>query len=96
LDYARRAAVSVPSNVAEGQASGLGRRYLNHVRIALGSLAELETQAEIARRLGFLSASDLSGTENELTRARQLLHGLSRSIRRELLNRIASPEFGER
>lgn len=47
----RRAAVSIPSNVAEGQASGPGARYRHHVRIALGSLAELETQIEIASRL---------------------------------------------
>jgi hypothetical protein len=40
----RRAAVSIPSNVAEGHASGPRGRYLYHVRIALGSLAELETQ----------------------------------------------------
>jgi four helix bundle protein len=37
----RRAAVSVPSNVAEGQATGPGGRYRHHVRIALGSWAEL-------------------------------------------------------
>ena len=42
----QRAAVSVPSNVAEGHATGPGRRYRNHIRIALGSLAELATQMD--------------------------------------------------
>ena len=43
----RRAAISVPSNVAEGQANGPGRRYRYHVRIALGSWAELVTHLEL-------------------------------------------------
>jgi len=47
----RRAAVSVPSNVAEGQASGFGRRCRYHVRIALGSWAELATHLELVRAL---------------------------------------------
>lgn len=54
----RRAAISIPSNIAEGHACGPRRRYLNHVRIALGSLAELDTQIEIAGRLQLLSAGD--------------------------------------
>ena len=44
----RRAAVSIPSNIAEGHACGLRNRYRNHVRIAAGSLGELATQVEIA------------------------------------------------
>jgi four helix bundle protein len=62
----RRSAVSVPANVAEGQSSGRDGRYLNHLRIALGSLGELETEIEIARRLGFIS-------EREYGHAEQLL-----------------------
>src|SRR4051812_8661478 len=51
----RRAAVSVPSNVAEGQASGPGARYRSHVRIALGSMAELDTLLEAVRRVEYVS-----------------------------------------
>jgi len=49
----RRAAVSVPSNIAEGQTRATTKEYLNHVSMAQASLAEVETQLEIARRLGF-------------------------------------------
>ena len=52
----QRAAVSVPSNIAEGQALKQTRAYLRHLSIASGSLAELETQLEIASRLGYLTA----------------------------------------
>ena len=77
----RRAAVSVPSNVAEGQAVGKSRRFLYHVRIALGSLGELETDFEIARRLGMLSSEDLAELTEHIARSGQLLHGLARSLR---------------
>jgi four helix bundle protein len=49
----RRAAVSVPSNIAEGQTRATTKEYLNHISMAQASLAEVETQLEIARRLGF-------------------------------------------
>ena len=77
----RRAAVSVPSNVAEGQAVGKSLRFLYHVRIALGSLGELETDFEIARRLGMLSSDDLAELNAHIARSGQLLHGLARSLR---------------
>jgi four helix bundle protein len=78
----RRAALSIPSNVAEGHASGPGRRYLNHVRIAIGSWAELDTQFEVARRLHVLSPDDTAIVGQQLTRTGQLLHGLVRSLRK--------------
>lgn len=49
----RRSAVSIPSNIAEGYGRG-GRDYARFVAIAYGSLLELETQIELARRFGFL------------------------------------------
>ena len=79
----RRAAVSIPSNVAEGHAAGARQRYLNHVRIAVGSLAELDTQIDIATRLAFLSAEDVGIAAQQLTRTGQLLHGLARSLHEE-------------
>ena len=50
----RRAAVSVPSNVAEGQTRPSTKEFLHHISIAQASLAEVETQLEIAVRLGFV------------------------------------------
>ena len=51
----RRAAVSVPSNIAEGHTRESTREYLNHISIAQASLAEVETQLEIAKRLEYLA-----------------------------------------
>ena len=51
----RRAAVSVPSNIAEGHAREHTREFLNFISIAQGSLAEMQTQIEIAKRLKYLS-----------------------------------------
>jgi len=74
----RRAAVSVPSNVAEGQASGEDGRYIHHLRVAIGSLGELSTQIEIAARLAMLPPALASETEEYVGRTGQVLHGLLR------------------
>ena len=79
----RRASVSVPSNVAEGQSCGVDGRYIHHLRLAIGSLGELATQVEIARRLRFLSDESVRNAEEHLARTGQLLHGLLRSRRRK-------------
>lgn len=78
----RRASLSIPSNVAEGHARREGA-YLNHVRISLGSQAELLTQVEVARRLGYVSDQEALSLDQEIDRIRQLLHGLRRSLERE-------------
>jgi four helix bundle protein len=52
----RRAAVSVPSNIAEGHTREHTKEYLHHLSMAHASLAELETQLEIAKRLGYVPA----------------------------------------
>jgi four helix bundle protein len=77
----RRAAVSVPSNVAEGQANGFGRRYRYHVRIALGSWAELVTHLELVKLLKLLAPATLLEFEAQLEKTGQLLHGLHRSLK---------------
>jgi four helix bundle protein len=76
----RRSAVSIPSNVAEGHNRHATRAYLNHVNIALGSQAELETQVEVAIRLRYVTPSDVSGLLDDLTRVGQMLHGLQRKL----------------
>lgn len=75
----RRSATSVPSNIAEGYAQRGDRVLLRHVRIALGSLAELETQLELALWLGYLTAEKAASVKSGISRTGQLLHGLRRS-----------------
>jgi four helix bundle protein len=77
----RRAAVSVPSNIAEGHTRASTREYLHHVSIALGSLAEVETQLEIACRLGYLGESELVKMLAEVTVLGKQLHALRDSLR---------------
>jgi four helix bundle protein len=90
----RRAAVSIPSNIAEGQATGPGGRYRHHVRIALGSLAELETQLEVVARLNWISPEAHGAVAERIARTGKLLHGLSRSLwRRQATSYLALTTF---
>ena len=70
----RRAAVSIPSNIAEGHARFSRPDYLRFLRIARGSVAEVSTQLELACRLGLLSHDQpLSDLVNETARILQAL-----------------------
>jgi four helix bundle protein len=77
---ARRSAVSIPSNLAEGHNRHAEAAYLNHVNIACGSQAELDTQIEIALRLGYLGNPEVRNLSDKLARVGQMLHGLQRSL----------------
>jgi four helix bundle protein len=70
----RRAAVSVPSNIAEGQARK-SRAGINHLSIALGSFAELDTQLEVAVRLSYVSVSRAGDLQRLIASGRRLLQG---------------------
>ena len=76
---ARRAAVSIPSNVAEGKAMG-GQSYPHHVKIALGSEAELQTQLEIAKRLNMLSAAEADALIAQTSEVGKMLTGLLKAL----------------
>lgn len=80
----RRAALSVPSNIAEGHACKLRKRYRFHVRVALGSVAELVTCIELGFRLGYWNEATAKRIDGELVRMSQLLHGVLRSLQRQL------------
>jgi len=75
----RRAAVSVPSNIAEGRGRGGSAEYSRYLSIAYGSLCELETQLYIAQRLAYLDHNDLDRLIRQTTEVAQLLHGLMKS-----------------
>ena len=77
----RRAVVSIPSNIAEGQSRNSTGEFLQFLGIARGSLAELETQVELARRLGYLSPQEAESLLMECTEIGKMLSGLMKSLR---------------
>ena len=79
-DQMRRAAVSVPSNIAEGYGRSSRKEYRRHVSIANGSLRELEAQFIIAGRLGFISREDGKHAWELIQQAGRMLAGLIRSL----------------
>jgi len=76
----QRAVVSVPANIAEGQAREAPRPFANHLGIARGSLAELDTLLYIAASLGYLRETDLNRVNASIVEIRKLLQGLIRKL----------------
>ena len=72
----RRAAVSIPSNVAEGYGRGAKKDYLRFLRMARGSLYEIQTQITLAEDLGNLSADSAKHLFSRVTECLRVLHGL--------------------
>ncbi len=75
----RRAAVSIPSNIAEGKATG-GQRYRRHVKFALGSNAELQTQLELAMRLSMLDEPVSEELQMQASEIGRMLAGLFKAL----------------
>ena len=76
----RRAAISIASNIAEGAARRSQREFSQFISIALGSLAEVETQLIIANRLGYCESKNLTTGIDVASEVGKMLHGLSRSL----------------
>lgn len=72
----RRAAVSVPSNLAEGHGRNSRREFRQFIGQARGSLTEAETQVEIALNLGYLSPADSSELLSQAAEIGKMLNGL--------------------
>jgi len=80
----RRAAVSVPSNIAEGHTRATTREYLQHVAIAQASLAEIETQIEIALRLGYIEAAVSRRVSEQVRTLRKQLYALRDALKKRI------------
>ena len=79
-DQLKRSAVSVPSNIAEGAARQTKKEFINYLHMAQGSLSELDTQLELAKRMGMLDGKSWEGLDGVMLRVDKMLTGL---IRRE-------------
>jgi four helix bundle protein len=80
-DQIRRAAVSIPSNIAEGQAHFNNGEFLHFLRHASGSLAELETQLLIAERQKYAQSCEVEELVRSANELGRILNGLINSIR---------------
>lgn len=77
----RRAAVSVPSNIAEGAAGRSPVHFRNYLLVPIGSLNEIATQLEIAWRIGYLNAAKFAAAEVLVDECLAITYGSRRSIR---------------
>ena len=80
----RRAAISIPANIAEGHSRRETKPYRYHVSIAIGSHGELETYFELAMRLGFLSSEERNRLMTTCDSVGRLLSGLHRALERKI------------
>jgi len=79
-DQIRRAVVSVPSNIAEGQARKAPGDFRRFLHIALGSLAEVDTQLVLAQEFGYLQKDDVDGLFEQIQVLRKKLYALINSL----------------
>ena len=82
-DQMRRAAVSIPSNIAEGHARNATRQFLHFLNIANGSKAELQTQLLICEQVGYLTNEDISELVNKLDEVGRMIYALSKTLHPE-------------
>ena len=80
----RRAAISVPANIAEGNARSSTKEYLHLLSIAVGSLAEVETYLDLALRLQYGNPTFVERLQGMVGEERRMLRGLQRALRAKL------------
>jgi len=88
----RRAAISIPSNIAEGQARHTTGEFIQFISHAEGSTAELETQLILSIELGFAHANGTKPMFVLLDDIRRMLNGLRRKLSGEAIRKVTSDE----
>lgn len=91
VDQMCRAAISIPSNIAEGSKRHTTREYIRFVGIARGSLAELEPQMLIARKLNYISQEEFISARALTDEIGKLLGGLSLALERKIEQNSSAP-----
>lgn len=87
-DQIRRAAISIPANIAEGYALGTTVQFIRCLRISLGSAAELRSHLDITKRMGLTDASHIDSAIALTIRVIAILVGLLRKLDRQLGSRF--------
>lgn len=83
----RRAAISIPSNIAEGNGRAHSKEYIQFLYLARGSLMELMTQLEIAHRLNYISIEEKTEIYDQCEIILKMLHKLITSIKKKSENK---------
>ncbi len=83
-DQMRRAAVSIPSNIAEGQGRGTDKEFYHFLSIAQGSASELETQLILGEEIGYFATEDVQPILEQI----KYLHAIIRKFQKKLEERI--------
>ncbi len=81
----RRAVATVPSNVAEGAGRQRKKEFINYLHMAQGSLSELDTHFELAKRLGYLAQDNWEIIDRNTERNDKMLSGLTRHQKRNIV-----------
>ena len=87
----RRAAVSVPSNIAEGYARGTDKEKIHFLRISSGSMSELETQLTLCLKLGYISQEEYNTTSEKLASVWKQLNALISVIKKSINSQESVP-----
>lgn len=80
-DQMRRCAVSIPSNIAEGAARASKKEFIQYLYIALGSASELDTQIQIAQRVGYIQ--DVASLRQDILAVKKMINSLITSLKRQ-------------
>ena len=86
----KRAVVSVPSNIAEGQGRKSTREFLHHLSIAYASLMEVETQILIAARLGYLKTGEAERIADQSAEVARVINGLSNALNNKQVEAVSA------
>jgi len=80
----QRAAVSIPANIAEGRHRRHSKEFLQHLSIAYGSLAELETHIQIAERLNYIPEDQICSLLDKTAKIGRMLNGLRNAVEKKM------------
>lgn len=80
----RRSAISIPSNIAEGQSKWSTKEFLRHLSMSNGSLSELETQLIISDKLNYIKKSELNQILSLTEEIGKMINGLKKSLTKKL------------